>query len=503
MQDLANARLAQGEEFVQASKGSAGVSVLEGGVVQLRIVWGETTLCVAEIDRSAYWIGESSQEREPEFVVSGEQLGVMQLPLVTYDSAGCYVNLLAHARGRVRFSKTEVRTLEEVIPSLPASPELRGGTRLSLTLGMEVQVQVGELRFELNCTDREKRPARAFAGEGARTALPYFATSLLSVGSLIGAMAFFVPPMGLTDGEGVDTEQLILMQAFLNASAEREREKQPAEAPAKDAEPAGGKPGAAAQGEEGAMGKPDAPAANARAARKGPAENTNPQPSPIEVAKDFGMVGLLAGGVFDPDSPSAAWADPSSLGADALSAQGNMWGDVIGEAGGSNGLGLFSLGDGGGGTRQGIGLGEVGTWGTLGNCQGPDCRGIGPGMPGGIGRPGLAEHKTKGPGLRAAVANVSGRLPKEVIQRIVRQNHGRFRLCYEQGLSSNPNLTGRVAVRFLIGSDGSVASAASGGSNLPNSEVTSCVVRAFYGLSFPKPEAGTVSVTYPITFSPE
>ena len=36
--------------------------------------------------------------------------------------------------------------------------------------------------------------------------------------------------------------------------------------------------------------------------------------------------------------------------------------------------------------------------------------------------------------------SVSGRLPPEVIQRIVRQNFGRFRLCYENGLRSNPNL---------------------------------------------------------------
>jgi hypothetical protein len=29
------------------------------------------------------------------------------------------------------------------------------------------------------------------------------------------------------------------------------------------------------------------------------------------------------------------------------------------------------------------------------------------------------------------------------------------------------------------------------------------VTRAFYGLSFPQPEGGIVTVTYPITFSPE
>ena len=91
--------------------------------------------------------------------------------------------------------------------------------------------------------------------------------------------------------------------------------------------------------------------------------------------------------------------------------------------------------------------------------------------------------------------------PPEVIQRIVRQNFGRFRLCYENGLRSNPNLTGTVSVSFVIGVSGSVGSVGGGGS-LPDSGVVSCVTKAFYGLSFPQPEGGVVKVTYPIAFSP-
>ena len=49
--------------------------------------------------------------------------------------------------------------------------------------------------------------------------------------------------------------------------------------------------------------------------------------------------------------------------------------------------------------------------------------------------------------LRQGATQVNGRLPPEVIQRIVRQNFGRFRLCYENGLRNNPNLQGRVSVQ--------------------------------------------------------
>jgi hypothetical protein len=97
---------------------------------------------------------------------------------------------------------------------------------------------------------------------------------------------------------------------------------------------------------------------------------------------------------------------------------------------------------------------------------------------------------------------VSGRLPPEVIQRIVRQNYGRFRLCYENGLRNNPNLQGRVSVRFVIGRDGSVSNVGNAGSDLPDPAVVSCVTRAYYGLSFPQPEGGIVTVVYPIMFSP-
>ena len=104
--------------------------------------------------------------------------------------------------------------------------------------------------------------------------------------------------------------------------------------------------------------------------------------------------------------------------------------------------------------------------------------------------------------MRPGKTVVSGRLPPEVIQRVVRQNFGRFRMCYEQGLTANPNLTGRVAVRFAIGRDGAVQSAQNGGSDLPDSKVVGCVVSAFYGVSFPQPDNGIVTVTYPIMFSP-
>ena len=94
--------------------------------------------------------------------------------------------------------------------------------------------------------------------------------------------------------------------------------------------------------------------------------------------------------------------------------------------------------------------------------------------------------------------NVARRLPPEVIQRIVRQNFWRFRLCYERGLTRT--LTSMVTVSFVIGLDGKVSSAADNNSDLADAETVACVVKSFVNLEFPKPEGDIVTVTYPIRF---
>ncbi len=242
-------------------------------------------------------------------------------------------------------------------------------------------------------------------------------------------------------------------------------------------------------------------AASAAAATAAPAEAEAPasgeadghlvREQALREAQEFGALGLLNTGPTGPDAPPAPWGRDTSLGSDAISARGNMFGDEIGDALGAGGLGLTGIGEGGGG----LGLGSVG---TLGSGAGA---GTGQGFGSGHGRLG-GSHTTSAPKVRMGAVTVNGRLPPEVIQRIVRQNFGRFRMCYEQGLGRNPNLEGRVASRFIIGHDGSIASVTNGGSDLPDAGVVSCVLGAFKGLSFPQPEGGIVSVVYPIMFEP-
>ena len=143
------------------------------------------------------------------------------------------------------------------------------------------------------------------------------------------------------------------------------------------------------------------------------------------------------------------------------------------------------------GGSQGVGLGSIG---TLGHGSGS-----GQGFGSGHGRL-SGSHRSKPPQIRMGATSVSGRLPPEVIQRIVRQNFGRFRACYETELRSHPAFEGRVSIRFSISSTGEVRNADIASSDSQSVAFQACLLRGFGDLSFPVPEGGTVTVVYPIQF---
>jgi len=284
-----------------------------------------------------------------------------------------------------------------------------------------------------------------------------------------------------------------------DATRRRAREEEPEEVGVASAGDKQGGTGTRAKGEEGSMGSALKKSATHRYAVRGPKDNS--RGAALHEAQQFGMIGKLDSTATD--EPSVADNDVTIPKAQALAAPtsepttatGNMWGHDIGDAFGAGGLGLSGTGQAGGGRGQGIGLGNIGTLGHGAST------GTGQGFGSGHGRVAGA-GKTQPPHVRMGATSVSGKLPAEVVQRIVRQNYGRFRMCYEQGLAKNPNLEGRVTAQFVIGRDGSVSNVANAGSNMPDSGVVGCVVRAYNGLSFPPPPRGIVTVVYPIHFSP-
>jgi hypothetical protein len=462
--------------------------------IEIEVRWGDQVLHVAHLaPPRAFWVGEDQRPGAAcDVLLPESQLGASRVPLALVDERGVWAVLPAGA---------EARLTEAQRAAVEPCAELAGAHRVLLARGAGVTSRVGDFTFRVASV----QAARKVAGTASldRHAAAATLGSALVHGAFLAALALMMPPLGATDEGAIDDEQQYrLMQAIQAlADAEKERRDEPSDDASSASREEGGS-GKRAEAEEGKMGSEVSTAQNRRFALKGDAKNRDlmlPREVALQEARDFGMIGLLRDlGGADPNAPVAPWGD-EMVGNEAVSARGTMWGETIGDAAGAGGLGLSGIGEGGGGKWLGVGLGDIGTVGHgAGTCTTPGCQGFGRG--GGPLGPG---HATRAGRMRpAGDTTTSGRLPPEVIQRVVRQNFGRFRACYEAALRTNPNLAGRVAVRFVIGRDGSVGSAANGGSDLPDGGVVSCVVRAFHGLSFPAPESGIVTVTYPIAFSP-
>ena len=387
-----------------------------------------------------------------------------------------------------------------------------GPAREALAPGEEATLLFGafEVVIAAHANEAPKRGRRVLAGAWVHTAMVAAVHAALLFASSRAALA-----SSMEEGSSPDVEQL---RAYLASAEERSSTLETRafdSSGSKDEKRANGRDGNGKDGggerHAGEAGKAGSTTSRAAQGRWGATPQASggramPDVDDLEAARTFGMIGLLGAGEA---AAVRSMEGPSPWGSnDPFAAMGGMLGHLTGASEGAGGLALTGTGEGGGGRGEGIGLGTIG---TIGHTDGRDgfgtggagnkLLGIGFGSAwgGGWGRDRIA---------RAAVVRwghwghgVVGRLPAETIQRIVRANFGRFRACYENGLRGNPGLVGRVSVRFVIGRDGAVSSVADGGSDIPDAAVTSCVVRAFYGLSFPQPEGGIVSVTYPISFT--
>jgi len=373
---------------------------------------------------------------------------------------------------------------------------------LDLRTGHTCLLTFGEFSLDLRVVPAGRKTTVGFLESIRETALGSVGASAMMHAAIFASLALFLPRLSDDDAEGIDRDRIYTMGKLLDSAAERERERMASQDTGSTSD--SGQSGGQTAGESGKMGTTSK--TEGHLSVKGdakPNEITLPREKQLEMAKEFGMNQLLGtmAMAFD-NGKSIPWGDVQN-GADKETHLGNMWAPDIGDASGF-GWGLSGTGEGGGcqgGPCTGVGLNGISGLGIgIGKCENPPCDGLGRGH-GHL--PGTYVPKS-GPGLRwAKEIDVNGHIPPEVIQRIVRQNGGRFRNCYENGLRQNPALSGRVAVKFIIGRDGDVSmSADSGQSDMPDMSVRACVVKSFYGITFPAPQGGTVQVTYPLMFTP-
>lgn len=474
--------------------------------VEVTVRWGSQILAVSHLDKGkSFWVGAGAALALPE-----ELLGAERAPIVFARGELVSVIVPRGARGSVA-RQSGVESIGDLVARglLGTSSELEGAHEIPLGAGMTVHLELGSttdpITVEVVTVRAGKVLPVGFLAALATGATGFVALSFLGHAAIVASLAMFMPKMGTDDAEGIDRDQLLMMQKLLTASAEREPEQTKETSGASEEPTGGGSTGQAHKGESGAAGTTKPVTTNGHMGFKGKDnESVVSRREQLALAQEFGMAGLLAGAaVRDPNAPTSPWGQDQYKGSDEKSALGKMFGTGIDDAMGMGGLGLTGTGEGGGGIGEGIGLERVGTVG--GGGGGPGKWGIGRGDKDGIGNghgPGSGGHVAKAPIMRNPTVSTNGRLPPEVIQRIVRQNFGRFRLCYETGLRQNPSLSGRVSTSFVIARDGSVSQSQDSGSDLPDQGVVSCIVRSFQNLSFPAPEGGIATVTYPIVLAP-
>ena len=469
-------------ELLRAREPAAPLSpALPGAIEQARaafevaIKWADAVLTVKHYDPPrSFFVGDGEDN---DYVVPAELSGGCRNPLVEVDRDGqSCVRVPALGSAELSdggpFEAADVR----LIPLLP---------------GRLVRVTLGKLCFEVRGVAGEKK-LKSPLGLGRR-GLGAIAMSAVAQIGLLLATAAFMPPLGSSEDFMVTEEQRYTMQHYLDSAAETERQAQDGQdASAGDS----GSPEGVGEAEPGVRSPHDSPATALTRGSGGP---VGPSPS-VPVSSDdalrdaatFGMNEILL--AHELGNVPSAWNTALSDIPSNFDSPATWSGDPLAP------FGALSLsnptGDGSNGPAGWYRVGEL-------MPRQPGCKSY-PCNPHGFDR--LARlprggHQATSPSVRTSTPSTSGTIPASIIQRIVRANYGRFRACYEDGLRQNPSLEGRVQVNFIIGRDGTVRSANGSGSSLPDGKVTGCITGSFRGLTFPAPEHGTVTVTYPIMLS--
>lgn len=198
---------------------------------------------------------------------------------------------------------------------------------------------------------------------------------------------------------------------------------------------------------------------------------------------DRAMVNDLLDTLLD----GAAPLNSSTLDHGVLAAAAGLEG--IAPAYGPGGWGIRGDGPGGGGDRYpfgGIAIDGAGT-------GGPGRDGDGPWS--------APKRTERSPGVSTTGGIAIGGIRKDQIDRVVKDHLQAIRYCYQSELQREPELGGKVVVKFVIDRYGAVSTSNVKSSSMEHPGVEKCVADRFFRMRFPKPKGeGIVIVSYPFVF---
>jgi TonB family protein len=115
-------------------------------------------------------------------------------------------------------------------------------------------------------------------------------------------------------------------------------------------------------------------------------------------------------------------------------------------------------------------------------------------------KPGTGAVRARVSAVPAGVSG-EGHLDRGAIQKVVNSHLYQVQGCYERQLAQNPSLAGKATFQWTINTSGGVSGVRIAQSSIASVEVMSCIQGAIQRWSFPKPEGGSVTVTYPFAFT--
>lgn len=457
-----------------------------GDTLEIAMLWEDNVLSVVSFNspKTVTIGGQIARGKNAnDFVLDDPAIPDERFPLVSYTGGGYALNFTADMAGLIREGDQEY-TLADAIQRGVAqrSAESAQAYSIPLTSRTRARVDIGSTTFLVHFTDV---PAVILGGRGFDTTpVPYITLSA------VAHILFVILAMTMPDNAGrLNLDGFQATDRFVQLMLEPDQEV--IEKPDWLDDQGNEEAAAKHKGEEGQAGKEDAPDANKKMAIKG---DRSPEDLELKKARDTEIA--MSAGIASELMVSSPWgSSDTSIGSDAIHALGGMEGAEFGESKGFGGLGLHGAGRGGGGiSERGLGLANVGTAGRGGGGRGGSGYGKGAGD--------LGERNSRVPNIVPGNPNVQGSLDKEIIRRVVRQNRGAIKYCYEQELQKNKGLAGRVTVRFTISATGSVVSAVVSDSTLNNAAVERCMTNNIRRWVFPEPKGGgIVIVNYPFNLS--
>ncbi|MCP4809895.1 MAG: AgmX/PglI C-terminal domain-containing protein [Proteobacteria bacterium] len=415
-------------------------------------------------------LSEAEPEWKNEFYVPTENLPHEDYHLFTWEGSSWVINIQDSWAGFVDIGEDR-HTIQEMIESGKASAADSGTYKIEVDGNTRVVVDLGHVIFFSQLVSPGKKVVAAIT-ENLDYPFLGILSFMLFLGILTGVVVWTMPPRAQNELNEIPDRfvELLLQQPEVEKHKEKSKP---------SGNPDAGE-GAKAKREEGKVGKKDAKMDKA----KGNKVEMNKRQIDKEIAENAGVLGAMRDGA-ELDGVFGS----SGLNSDITGGIGGLIG-AKGVQIGSGGLGSRGSGLGGGGTAEGLG-----GLGTKGRGSGASGYGSGGGNFGAKGEGGI--------GRIGGDPIILGALDKSLIDAVIKRNMNQIRYCYQRELTKNPNLGGKIVVKFVIAKDGTVSSASKKASTMGSPAVEQCINGRFMRFQFPEPKGGgIVIVSYPFIFAP-